>query len=281
MSNIISERWLHDPVPKNVTKFPINQTYLTTDAERNSNGGYKFKCPEVWSSARSAKKAIAIKSIEWASATVFLNFNIKFHLKEGDNPDSEDHSDDFSVEISTPIINNLSMIDILNQLKLVINKELEKEDAPPIVFYYEYKEDKVNLSVLDTTLTNTYQIYIEKVDIKRDPVTNAVIYNSFDRIFNQPYSGDINWSDKKIELKNVWDRSSVNFHASFIPFDNYQYLGELGDFFNNPLVYQDPNSSPLFNIWTTLDFKTPYVILHEPFCFRFIFIISVAENYQD
>ena len=55
---------INDPVPRNVSKFPIHQTYLTADAERTGNGGYKFKAPEVWSSARSGKKSIAIRSIE-------------------------------------------------------------------------------------------------------------------------------------------------------------------------------------------------------------------------
>ena len=46
---------LKDPVPKNVSKFPIHQTYLTDDAETTGTGGYRFKAREVWSSDRSAK----------------------------------------------------------------------------------------------------------------------------------------------------------------------------------------------------------------------------------
>ena len=59
-----SNRIINDPVPKNVSKYPIHQTYLTSDSERTGTGGYKFKAPEVWSSARSGKKSIAIRSIQ-------------------------------------------------------------------------------------------------------------------------------------------------------------------------------------------------------------------------
>ena len=59
-----TEYLINDPVPRNVSKFPIHQTYLTDDSERTGNGGYKFKVPEVWSSALSGKKSIAIRSIQ-------------------------------------------------------------------------------------------------------------------------------------------------------------------------------------------------------------------------
>ena len=81
--------------------------------------------------------------------------------------------------------------------------------------------------------------------------------------------------------QNVWDHSStLYFHASFIPFDNYQYLGELYDKWQTPIIYQDPNSSPLFNIWITTNLKTPIPILHESFIFRFTFIISSDSQYR-
>ena len=37
----VQERNIHDPVPRNVSKFPIHQTYLTSDAEGNNKGTYK------------------------------------------------------------------------------------------------------------------------------------------------------------------------------------------------------------------------------------------------
>ena len=67
---------INDPVPRNASKFPIHQTYLTDDAERTGTGGYKFKAPEVWSSARSGKKSIAIRSIQPIRRRIGLAFAI-------------------------------------------------------------------------------------------------------------------------------------------------------------------------------------------------------------
>ena len=63
-------------------------------------------------------------------------------------------------------------------------------------------------------------------------------------------------------------------------FPIHQFLGELNDEWNNPIIYQDPNTSPLFNIWITSDLKTPFPILHEHFIFRFTFIISSSDFYD-
>ena len=80
---------------------------------------------------------------------------------------------------------------------------------------------------------------------------------------------------------NVWNICSpLQFHASFIPFDNYQYLGELGDTWQNPIVYQDPNGSPLFNVWATTDMRHRIPILYETFVFRISFIIDVEKHYE-
>ena len=104
--------------------------------------------------------------------------------------------------------------------------------------------------------------------------------NSFDYVFNQPYSRDAIDYINEIFLYNVWDRNGIQFHASFIPFDNYQYLGESGETWQNPIIFQEPNTSPLFNIWTTEDLKTPITVWHAQFIFRFTFILSLGKHYD-
>ena len=104
--------------------------------------------------------------------------------------------------------------------------------------------------------------------------------SSLNRILNQP----LNYfpeEDTEILYSNVWDRNTaLSFHASFVPFDNYQYLGNILDRWNQPIIYQDPNSSPLFNVWTTTDLKTPIKHLHESFIIRMTFIISSESQYH-
>ena len=271
--SIVSEKYLHDPVPKNVTKFPIHQTYLTSDSEKNSNGGYKFKCPEVWSSARSGKKSIAIRSIEWQQKQFVLDFSLVVHKTS----DADDHQYDQTLNCNMIIGIQMKTQDILINVYNQLSKQISASTFNLLV---DYNYNKIAFEAKTATnLANTYTIKLVKNDIEKDS-HSVVIFNSFDNVFNQPYTDNDNNFYETIILNNVWDRNILNFHASFIPFDNYQYLGILGDKWDKPIIYQDPNSSPLFNIWTTTDMKNVFPILHEEFIFRFTFYISADSKYK-
>ena len=105
-----SNQLVHDPVPKNVSKFPIHQTYLTDDAERTGSGGYRFKAPEVWSSARSGKKSIAIRSIQPRPQRYEVAFTINIY---SDDYDSEHWMWDYH----TIVNQDSTVIDILSDIK--------------------------------------------------------------------------------------------------------------------------------------------------------------------
>ena len=269
----MSERWIHDPVPKNVTKFPIHQTYLTTDGERTANGGYKFKCPEVWSRARSGKKSIALRSIQWNSKTFMLEFIlwIKF-----------DNSTDDTFIFSEIIPERTPLLEVFNLIKQNFNQWQEVQNQNPTKPHeYEYNltleytiDHTVNLGV--GTRATTYKTAVTKIGDAIKPS------ESWNYLLNQPL--DYNeYPGYRLfrSYDNVWDRvSSVHFHASFIPFDNYQYMGALFEKWYTPIIYQDANSSPLFNVWTTLDMKNAFPILHEEFIIRISFIISSEVHYE-
>ena len=253
---------INDPVPRNVSKYPIHQTYLTDDAQLLSGGGYQFKAPEVWSSARSGKKSIGVRSIKWIPKQIDLEFSLKVH----------------DVTHSTNEIIAIGMIVPPFTKTQTILEEISKQCD-------EYTTAHNNDYEIDIAFANN-QVEIQavstanyKIGISKSFYTSGQLPNSFDEIFNQPYSAnDTNYYDILV-IKNVWDRCVLNFHASFIPFDTYQYLGDLGDIWQKPIIYQDPNASALFKVWTTLDLKTPFHVLHESFIIRISFIISSENSY--
>ena len=151
---------------------------------------------------------------------------------------------------------------------------------------WENPQFKLNITYIDNILSfyvratnNTgYDHYLLHVGENGSNANNPS--RSFNKYFNQPLSYDAG-STETLIYNNVWDYSStVYFHASFIPFDNYQFLGELHDEWQTPIIYQDPNTSPLFNVWTTLDLKTPFPLLHVKFIIRLSFIISSTDFYE-
>ena len=263
----VSERNIHDPVPKNASKFPIHQTYLTTDALGNSDGSYKFKCPEVWSSARSGKKSIAIRSIRWLSKTIELKFIIFFDYGGSDAVNFKYHN-------SIPA--NMCLTDVLNDIQQRFAEWCGEGDADrkecKLVAYFDGDSHKVKLQVFKGEAPQNFRI--------TSITSSTACSQSFNIWLNQP-KNYFPAAATSLIYENVWDRCTpLNFHASFVPFDNYQYLGAIFDNWNNPIIYQDANASPLFNIWITTDMKTRLNLLYEQFIFRFTFIIDVDDQYH-
>lgn len=262
--------FINDPVPKNVSKFPIHQTYLTDDSERTGNGGYKFKTPEVWSSARSGKKSIAIRSIQWQPKSLLIEF--KLSIQTSSTPTTYDSGFNYHNVIPPNITLYDVIIDIIDKFNSWASTSTDTKDYV-LTYEFENTDNSLTFRVLNEAGNTSYPIRFTSDD------TNAPS-DSFNKFINQPstyfpdYTTDLTY-------KNVWDRSTpLNFHASFVPFDNYQYLGTIFDKWQQPIIYQDPNTSPLFNVWTTTDLKTPLKILYESFIIRFTFIISSDSQYS-
>ena len=267
MLNTKTENFLiNDPVPRNASKFPIHQTYLTDDAERTGNGGYKFKAPEVWSSARSAKKSIAIRSIQWNSKSEFLQFTLRIYIS----------SIEFEFNFRATIPPKTSLNDIITMIDERFREWINETDgALKLILDFEFNESKLTFHIIN--IQDDEKLEEIKIEEFLEPTKPS---QSLNRLLNQPLDYFPAKSDE-IVFDNVWDRNTaLNFHASFVPFDNYQYLGTVFDKWNNPIIYQDANTSPLFNVWITTDMKTPIKLLHESFIIRITFIISSESQYH-
>ena len=259
-----SNRLINDPVPKNVSKFPIHQTYLTDDADRTGSGGYKFKAPEVWSSARSGKKSIAIRSIQWRPKTINLGLGISIELS------SSSTYSDFVYHKVIPI--NVSLYDILNDLLSEFN-----QNDQHLELHYSFNNRTNQLKFYCSSTQDPSTNYKIRFHVNGETTQPSIAFN---KLINQP-ENYFPASSYFPTYENVWDRATaLNFHASFVPFDNYQNIGTVFDKWDSPIIYQDPNTSPLFNVWITSDLKTPLTLLHESFIFRFTFIISSENQYH-
>ena len=264
----VSERNIHDPVPKNVSKFPIHQTYLTSDAETNTNGVYKFKCPEVWSSARSGKKSIAIRSIKWQSYAIVLGFTIRFTV-------GNDEDADKVFLYSNTIPAHMCVTDVLVDIRMQFEQwaNANSLNGYRLVAYLFGSRNQLRIRVLNNNNT--------AITFRITSTSGAgTCSQSFNKWLNQPIDY-FPAANTAVIYNNVWDRTTpLHFHASFVPFDNYQYIGAIFDDWNKPIIYQDANASPLFNVWITTDMKHPINLLYEQFIFRFTFIIASDEQYK-
>ena len=272
MLNSRAENFLiNDPVPKNVSKYPIHQTYLTDDAERTGVGGYKFKAPEVWSSARSGKKSISVRSIQWLPKTITLEFCLS--IKTSNTPTYENG---FNFHLVVPP--NVSLYDVVGSIFSKFNDwtHADQNNIKDFVLTYDFENRSNTLSfrVYNGAGTTQYPIrFIESDDSDAAPT-------AFNMFINQPSTYFPDYTEN-LTYNNVWDRTTaLNFHASFVPFDNYQNLGTIFDKWQTPIIYQDANASPLFNVWITTDMKTTLKLLYESFIIRLTFIISSDSQYS-
>ena len=277
MLNSRAENFLiNDPVPKNVSKYPIHQTYLTDDAEQTAIGGYKFKAPEVWSSARSGKKSIAIRSIQWLPKTITLEFSISIETAAASGSTPATYEDGFNYHNVIPPNATLYDIiaDVIDKFKAWTHADQNNIKDFILTYDYENRSNSFFFMMYNRAGTTKYKIRFT------DPVSKTEPPDQFNILLNQPMTYFPDYQEI-VYYSNVWDRTTaLNFHASFVPFDNYQNLGTIFDKCQTPIIYQDPNSSPLFNVWITTDMKKPLKLLYESFLIRMTFIISSESQYQ-
>ena len=150
----VQERNIHDPVPRNVSKFPIHQTYLSSDAEGNNKGTYKFKCPEVWSSARSGKKAVAIRSISWLAKSLSLSFQISIECKKNLSGTISDQT--IALKYYNIIPARTSLTDALNDIKGTLELQASSKNAD-LTFRFWYNNVTFSLMiVIEDNNTNNH-----------------------------------------------------------------------------------------------------------------------------
>ena len=260
---------INDPVPKNASKYPIHQTYLTDDAEITGTGGYKFKAPEVWSSARSAKKSIAVRSIQWLPKSLILSFCLS--IQTASSPATYENGFNYNNVIPP----NITLYDVISDIISNFNSWATTNNKDYILIYgYNNRSNILDFQVFNNAGTTKYPIRFTAIDD-----TNAAS-DTFNILINQPRLYFPAYTTY-LEYSNVWDRTTaLNFHASFVPFDNYQNLGTIFDKWQTPIIYQDANASPLFNVWITTDMKNTLKLLHETFLIRLTFIISSESQYS-
>ena len=80
------------------------------------------------------------------------------------------------------------------------------------------------------------------------------------------------------KFTNVWDRSNIFVHASFVNGTSFQYLGRNGDFFPKPSkMWSFTGNSTEFVIYLSQDGKRPIDVAYVSFIVELTFIYSNSE----
>ena len=282
LSNRVSAKTIEETYTDNDIEHVMEDGRPTTDisAGYNPTTGFTFDYPMRWLNDQSEYKAIGIRRLKVVptSHVLALNVFIKYQLS------SENEIVSLTpTYVPLSITSENSFEEIINYIINGLNSFLENnkpENEKHFVFTYQfdYRTGDFTLS-----LTCTDEIQLLQFSIQGDSYSNLAEnnLNFFLKFLNQERTQEnrqylIDYSESKT-FHNVWDRSSLQFHASFS--DNRRgFIGLNNDFYENPSVFYDPptNSS---NFW--IRFTTDGVHQILPRYCRFYIGLCYVRNYKN
>ena len=260
----------------------IEETYTENDVTNSYQPdiGYQFDYPQRWLNDESDFKAIGIRRLHMVPTShVFtININIVYQKQGEDSPLEKNYLE------TLEIIAENNFEEIIHKLVIdfrqsIIDYRAVDNSFPDIqmTYNYDYRTGNFELKLKDNSSES------EKLDALVFAITGESDddLQSFIEFLNQENTTEVHdkleeLSEKKV-FTNVWDRSTLQFHASFS--DNRRgFVGLNEDFYENPSVFYDPPSN-MFNFW--IKFTTDGIHQILPRYSRFYIGLCFVRNYKN
>ena len=281
LSNRVSAKTIEETYTDNDIEHVMEDGRPTTDisAGYNPTTGFTFDYPMRWLNDQSEYKAIGIRRLKVVptSHVLALNIFIKYQLSSQTQIVSLPPT-----YVPLSITSENSFEEIINYIINGLNSYIEKNKPDDKVFVFTYQFD-YRTGDFSLSLTCPEEIELLQFSIQGDSydILAENNLNFFLKFLNQERTPEnrqylIDYSESKT-FHNVWDRSSLQFHASFS--DNRRgFIGLNNDFYENPSVFYDPptNSS---NFW--IRFTTDGVHQILPRYCRFYIGLCYVRNYKN
>ena len=281
LSNRVSAKTIEETYTDNDIEHVMEDGRPTTDisAGYNPTTGFTFDYPMRWLNDQSEYKAIGIRRLKVVptSHVLALNVYIKYQLSSQTQIVSLPPT-----YVPLSITSENSFEEIINYIINGLNSYIEKNKPDDKVFVFTYQFD-YRTGDFSLSLTCPEEIELLQFSIQGDSydILAENNLNFFLKFLNQERTPEnrqylIDYSESKT-FHNVWDRSSLQFHASFS--DNRRgFIGLNNDFYENPSVFYDPptNSS---NFW--IRFTTDGVHQILPRYCRFYIGLCYVRNYKN
>jgi hypothetical protein len=279
-----------DDPPEKAQSSPHNGYY-------DGSGRWFFDFNENWFSLPVQNKAIGLRRIDTRPNAYDFDFCYNMHRYR--KPPDPAPEEDVLISALTHIYINcewtidqaLSTIcqtvnnSIIDDLKKVL-PPLTEEDIynwPKLRYTYEPLNSEAKLIWIGdwdiTSYVNKYEIF--QIDIDNDffklmncyPIPDKDQKMNITLLNNQPCIGEIIFS-------NVWNRSDLFIHASFVHYSSFNYLGRGGEFYYKPSkIFQFVEGSSQFSINVSFDGCHYVPLPYENFIIELSFIVN-TQHYQ-
>ena len=260
---------------RTASQLSIDEAYTNFDIDNDeivsAREGYTFKYPQRWLSDPSLNKAIGIRRLNIipTSHTFTLTLSV---TKPGAGASPKPRTLHVRVMRSNTTEEILSYI--CEQFTAMYNSD--------------------NKYTLTYTLNDDGSLNFECYLIKSDVVAYSCEFTlkggdeegnsiyEFLRFLNQETNATnqqiLTRSSKSKKFDNVWDRSHIEFHASFSD-AKYGFIGCNNDFYYKPnVLFNPPTDGPVFKIRFTIDGKKPILPRYCRFIVQLTFILNYMKN---
>lgn len=177
-----------EKAPKNVSKYPIEQTYVLdyniNNNNNNKNNNYSCKMPELWNSSISSKKTIAIREINMIPQQYNLRFRMYWKVELSDTKKYNGF-----IKYDNTISNEDKTGDVLSDVKTYIDNvfanytENDGELVNTIRFLYYYDETD-----------NTYSFGIHSSQIEKSYPHASISFKIVDFLYGDSTLGSESWN---------------------------------------------------------------------------------------
>ena len=271
----------------------------TTDISLNynPNTGFTFDYPQRWLNEENEFKAIGIRRLKVIPTShIFVLLVQVEYMLLGSSEAYETPKIRIPLTITTEnstdeiihlIINTLN--ETLQNIRCYTHDGIEKKasdyhlgEIATFTYTFDYKTGNLSLKLVESSNDNNFfdlAFKIEGDTFDGDLAVNNLNY--FLKFLNQERTDEnrnilTDYTETKT-FNNVWDRVSLQFHASFSN-NKRNFIGLNNDFYDNPSVFYDPPTNAS-DFWIKFSTDGRNQILPR-YC-RFYIGISFVRNYKN
>ena len=263
---------------RTASQLSIDEAYTNFDIDNNeivsAREGYTFKYPQRWLSDPSLNKAIGIRRLNIipTSHTFTLTLSVTRPTEAGTGKSPDPRTLHVRVMRSNTTEEILSYI--CEQFTAMYNSTNKYT-----LTYTLYDDGSLELECY--LITSEVDAHSCEFTLKSGDKERNSIYE-FLRFLNQETNETnrkiLTRSSKSKKFDNVWDRSHIEFHASFSD-AKYGFVGCNNDFYYKPnVLFNPPTDGPVFKIRFTIDGKKPILPRYCRFIVQLTFILNYMKN---
>lgn len=267
---------------RTASQLSIDEAYTNFDIDNDeivsAREGYTFKYPQRWLSDPSLNKAIGIRRLNIIPTSHTFTLTLSVKRPKDVVPGASPKPKTLHVRVMRS-----------NTTEEILSYICEQFTA-----MYKKKDEEYNYYTLTYTLYDDGSLDFECYLIKSDVVAYSCEFTlksgdeegnsiyEFLRFLNQETNAAnrqiLTRSSKSKKFDNVWDRSHIEFHASFSD-AKYGFIGCNNDFYYKPnVLFNPPTDGPVFKIRFTIDGKKPILPRYCRFIVQLTFILNYMKN---